>query len=89
MEALVVRLTAATADVVVPRSLSDEVASCSTTLLYSDQGTVEACANDATPNLVLIMLGSDWSILAHACIRHTVQVDRSRATLRIVLTCHF
>ena len=86
MEALVV---CTTARIVVSRCLCDEVASCSTTLLDGDQRTVQACAYDATPNLVLIMLGSDWSILAHACIRHTVQVDRSRATLRIVLTCHF
>ena len=84
MEALKVCLSAATADVVVPRRLSDEVASCSTTLLYGDQGTVQACANDATPNLVLIMLGSNRSILAHASTRHTVQVDGGRASLRIV-----
>lgn len=81
MEALVV---CTTARIVISGCFSDEVASSSTTLLDGDQRSVQACANDATPNLVLIMLGCDWSILAHACIRHTVQVDRSRATLRIV-----
>ena len=81
MEALVV---CTTARIVVSRSLCDEVASSSTTLLDGDQRTVQACANDATPNLVLIMLGSNRSILAHASTRHTVQVDGGRASLRIV-----